>query len=458
MFFTRYYPIIRRTAFLATKDISSAEEYLVELLYHIYKRNITCEINSIQESDILPWLLSSLLDIIKQKKYSHKTDYSQELARKKISHKENLKQVLILQFLLQLDSKVKLSIFFLYYENLNYFELSQIIGYDQNTLKETIEKGLDNIKMQLKNCGIFLTTDLLIREIKRLNLPEFTETIKEKISSNYLNSLSIKKTTISQKTQKHLHLIIITTLLIPLFFGVLFLLDELKSTPPESKEPIQEPVVTTISKEPENIEPIKLIPIKNSWNFKLDTAEEFKVLKGTWVRNMEEGYMKTEYNKTTLILTPFLLDSSKAIVVFIKGFIFSPQLKEPVLSRICGYLVHGKFTVENTFKNIKNINTTKKIKTSHGISIPIEYRILIQQKGIFVFDDNYKLVNAMYFKEPAPNQCNFVLSLDNIYINLINLETSPIPISGYEQIELNEPNKSTKKIINDKPYHKNSTP
>ena len=417
-----------RASYYLIKDIGLAESAVKQAFFSIYKKAFICPASAISDNDkIKAWLLNIVLitarEVYKRDKHTIKI----QIRQKTLSHKDNLKQILILKATLDLPEKLKLPLMLYYKENVSYLDISEIYSAPQSTIKEDILMALEELKESLKNSGILLTGDLICREIKVIKIPEPTEEFLNQVSVEYLSTLKLPLTTIPSINQPSLQWLIMLVVALILVAGLFYLVDELytkfNKTSIEQNNP-----------EKKILASIDLIN-KKSWDFSLENCHGLFVIKGTWTYNPIRGFMKPTFNETTLVKTPFEFNNnSKPMIIYMNSFIFNPFADREISSRLSGYLTYSGKTVKYKFTNhIPQLNKNKKLYLN-GYAIDFAVKMIVHQKGIFIFNSENQLINSMVFLEPIPLSCRLVIGFDNIYLKKLNHENTEILSPEIESI------------------------
>jgi len=322
----------------------------------------------------------------------------------------------MMQSLLQLQETLKVPLYLHHYENISYIEIGSIYHLSQQIIKKNITTGIEQLKISLKNSGISLTNDLIVREMEVVKLPEPKAELTNQIRIENLASLTLKELT-SPSNNSSFQWLIVLILLVPVIFGGIYLFGEINEIMKHQTQKNQQQ-----TKSPEKIAPQVN---KKLWDFKNENADGFTVLKGNWVHNINFGFMKTDYNTTTLIQTPFQFHKDSAPLVFkINSIIFNPFVDRPISSRLCGYLINGDTTVPYQFTNhITQIDKKEKTPLLNGNYIDYNVYLIIHQKGIFLVDRKNQFINSMAFTNVLSDNNIVVISFDNIYLKRIEVET-----------------------------------
>lgn len=420
-FFLYSLDFVFRSSYYYLGHASLAEEAVKQTFYHILKRSSICPSSALQDDEkIKSWLIGILLNVSKEVSKKGKKKPLEAIHQRNISHKVNLKQTLILEEVLQLPEKQKLPLMLHYRERISILELSHIFQLSQTQIKSNIQAALDQLKVLLKNSGMILTGDLICREIQIIKLPEYSKDLQSQIRIENLSKLNVALELKKSNGQPFMQWLIIMAFAIPLLLTFLYLMEEkYSSPPPETQSPKKEtPQKVILQPKDEN---------KTAWNFAIDTESGFTVLKGNWTHDPVNGIMKTNFNTTSLIQTPFVFTpNSQPTLIKVDCFIFNPFIDREISSRINAYLVSGKKTTKYKFiSHVTKINKTK-TKFLGGAAIDNPVKIVVHQKGIFVLDKENKLISSMLFTEPLPLTSKIVLGIDNIYTKSISIEQNAI--------------------------------
>lgn len=422
LFFLANKEFVFRSALYVTNRTLAAEEAVKQSYLNILKRSSICPASIIHDEEkIKSWLLGIILVVARDvlKKDNKKSIVS--VHQKSFSHKENLKQKLILEEVLQLPEKLKLPLMLHYRERISVLELSHIYQTNQSQIKNNMEAALDQLKILLKNSGLILTSDLICREIQVIKLPACSDDCTNQIRVENLSKINLSATIIKPNSQPYMNWFIVASIGIPILLVFIYLLDEKYNT----QEQVEPPIIHQTESDPIILKPVETN--KTQWNFSYENDTGFTILKGFWTHNPTLGFMKTNFNTTSLIQTPFeYKKGSPPLVIKLEGFIFNPFPDREINSRLCGYLISGKKTVK--YKFISHVTRISKSKTKvlNGVAIDYPAKLIVHEKGIFVFDKENILVSSMLFTEPLPDTSNIVLGFDNIYTKSLSFEPNAI--------------------------------
>ena len=299
-FFSFNLDFIFRSSYYYLSQVSLAEDAVKQTFYHILKRSSICPSSALQEDEkIKSWLLGVLLNISKEVSKKGKKKPLEAIHQRNISHKVNLKQTLILEEVLQLPEKQKLPLMLHYREKISILELSHIFQLSQAQIKSNIQAALDQLKVLLKNSGMILTGDLICREIQIIKLPECSKELLSQIRIENLSKLNVAIELNKTNSQPFMQWLIIMAFAIPLLLTFLYLLEEKYTSPPPEPQTIKKEIPHKVIVQPKEEN-------KNSWNFAVDNQSGLTVLKGNWTHDPVNGIMKTNFNATSLIQTPFV--------------------------------------------------------------------------------------------------------------------------------------------------------
>jgi len=416
MFFLSVKDFVFRFAYLINQSESNANTVVVNTFFQILKKTQKYPPPETSDEKVKSWLLSIALIFIRQFSKENNKGANESNTYKKVTHKDNLKQILMMQSLLQLQETLKVPLYLHHYENISYIEIGSIYHLSQQIIKKNITTGIEQLKISLKNSGISLTNDLIVREMEVVKLPEPKAELTNQIRIENLASLTLKELT-SPSNNSSFQWLIVLILLVPVIFGGIYLFGEINEIMKHQTQKNQQQ-----TKSPEKIAPQVN---KKLWDFKNENADGFTVLKGNWVHNINFGFMKTDYNTTTLIQTPFQFHKDSAPLVFkINSIIFNPFVDRPISSRLCGYLINGDTTVPYQFTNhITQIDKKEKTPLLNGNYIDYNVYLIIHQKGIFLVDRKNQFINSMAFTNVLSDNNIVVISFDNIYLKRIEVET-----------------------------------
>lgn len=424
LFFLIAKDLVFNFAYTITQSESAANKVVIHTFYQVFKKTKKCPAADSSDEKVKTWLLSIALIFTKQFSKNDNTNSSESNSYKTVSHKDNLKQILVLKILMQLQDMQKVSIILNHKENLSYSDIGDIYHLSQQAIKKNITNGIDQLKINLKNSGVSLTNDLIVREIEILKLPEASLELSNQIKTDYLMTLSLKELSAPTNNSSHLQWLIGLVLIIPVIFGIIYLVDEVyemgKNQEGNHKPKIESKTEKLVATTPKTN--------KKLWDFTKENGEDITVIKGNWVHNPTLGFMKTDYNATTLIKTSFQFDKTSAPLVFkINSLIFNPFVDRPIASRLCGYLINNEKTVPYKFTNhITHIDKKEKAPLLHGNSVEYNVYLIIHQKGIFLVDRQNQFISSMLFTGNLSDNNIVALSFDNIYLKRMEVETLPI--------------------------------
>jgi len=419
MFFLSVKDLVFRFAYLINQNETNSNTVVVNTFFQILKKTKKYPPPDTNDEKVKSWILSIALIFIRQFTKESNKGANESNTYKKITHKDNLKQILIMQSLLQLQETFKVTLYLHHYENISYIEIGNIYHLSQQIIKKNIAAGIEQLKICLKNSGISLTNDLIVREIEIIKLPEPKADLANQIRIENLASLSLKELP-SSNNKSYYQWLIALALILPVIFGGIYLFGEINEIVKHNTHENQQQ-----TKSPKKIASQMN---KKLWDFKNENADGFTVLKGNWSHNNNFGFMKTDYNTTTLIQTPFQFHKSSAPLVFkINSIIFNPFVDRPISSRLCGYLINGETTMPYQFTNhITQIDKKEKIPFLNGNYIEYNVYLIIHQKGIFLVDRKNQFISTMAFTNVLSDNNVVVISLDNIYLKRIEVETLPL--------------------------------
>lgn len=420
LFFLSVKDLVFRFAYLIGQSESNANLVVTHTFFQIFKKTKKYQLSEASDEKVKSWLLSIALIFTKQFSKDNNSHANESNTYKKVSHKDNLKQILMLQNLLQIPEAHKISLYLHHNENFSYIEIGNIYHSSQQAIKKNITTGIEQLKISLKNSGISLTNDLIVREIEVLKLPEPKPELTNQIKSEHLATLSLKELPASDSNKSFTQWLIAMILIIPVVLGVIYLADEVYEMGKNIKK--------TTTADIENPKKVAPNAAKKLWDFAKENSDGFTVLKGNWIHNNIFGFMKTDYNTTTLIQTPFPFHKTSAPLVFkINSIIFNPFVDRPISSRLCGYLVNGDITVPYKFTNhITQITKKEKTPFLNGNYVEYNVYLIIHQKGIFLVDRQNQFISTMAFNDSISDNNNVVISLDNIYLKRLEVETLPV--------------------------------
>lgn len=411
------------SAYYLLNQTLAAEEAVKKTFLIILKRAAICPTSIIQDEEkIKTWLLNITLRTAREIAKSGNYKSNNAIHQKNFSHKENLKQKLILEELFQLPEKLKLPLMLHYREKISNLEISYLYQTNQTQIKSYIQSTLDQLKILLKNSGLILTGDLICREIQIIKLPEYSQEFDRQMNFEFLSNLNLIMPEIKSQPSSNLpyfHLLSGIALAIPILLGLYLLYDEFST---KAENPTPKPIIQT-----KTISIPVITENKKSWDFAKDNSQDFIVMKGFWTHDPIHGLMKTNYNTTTLVQTPFEFNSQdKPLILHFKSYIFNPFANREITSRLGGYLFYGKKNVK--YKFISHVSQLNKnhIKLLNGVAIDYSVKLIVHPKGIFVLDPNNQFISSMLFTEPIPPGCKVVIAFDNIYTKNISLESNGI--------------------------------
>lgn len=156
-----------------TSNSELVKDCIQDLFYRMWKNNIDLSEISYPKSYLLKGLRRQILNVLELKYHqmakaeveeNMSIDFSPEDYYIQNQYEENLR-IKVINALNQLSPKQREAIYFRYFENLEYFEIAEIMNINLQSVKNNVQRGLSSLKDLL---GLLLFYYLL-REFIHLN-------------------------------------------------------------------------------------------------------------------------------------------------------------------------------------------------------------------------------------------------------------------------------------------------
>lgn len=305
-FFVENFDLIFRISFHFTKNKADAEDVCQQVIIKVMDTSSKC--NGAEEGSdqaVLGWL--SILTANQARMYLRTNKRNLLRDKKKGEEMKEEKSdktrfegessendgILVNQALDKIPMQYKSAILLKYYDGLSYHEIAKVLGLREVTIRSYVSRGIDELRLILnKRNASTMASATIISLLSKNNFYQTSYAENNKLIEKVINSSNSQRAQILNKTRHSSLARFKFWIILPIICGLIFV----------GMKYFRNETTSNLNKKTEHSEPTIF---SKSWDFSKDSADDIKIIHGSWAKDTTSNFMVSPNNEDLVIELPF---------------------------------------------------------------------------------------------------------------------------------------------------------